>query len=386
MEAGTLGPGSADEAEELSRLIGHIYDAALDPDRWLDVLARAATFCNTATATIGSFDFVHQKSNITKHWGYDPHQFQVLLDKYLKLDPLRSVAWLPSVGDVVANGDLMPYEEYMASAIGQWGRPQGYVDGAQVVLDKSATAIALFHVIRHERMGRVDDALRRRMGLLAPHLRRAILIGKIIDLHKIEAAALADTLDGIAAGMFLLDTDAHIIHANARGRSMIEERDLFRSLDGRLAATDLQADQSLRDIVTAAGGGDALLGARGITIPLAARSGKRYVAHALPLTSGARRQAGASYSAVAAVFVREAALPSLSPMEAMVDLYKLTPAELRVMMGIVEIGGVPDVARALGITEPTVKTHLQRVFDKTGANRQADLVKLVAGFMSPLAG
>src|SRR5262249_4127511 len=90
MEAGTLGPGSADEAEELSRLIGHIYDAALDPDRWLDVLARAATFCNTATATIGSFDFVHQKSNITKHWGYDPHHFQILIDKNRKLHPLPS--------------------------------------------------------------------------------------------------------------------------------------------------------------------------------------------------------------------------------------------------------------------------------------------------------
>ena len=377
---------AADEAEQLSQVIGHIYDAALDPDRWLDVLARAAAFCNTATATIGSFDFVQQKANITKHWGYDPHYFQLLVDKYMKIDPLRSVAWLPSVGDVVANGDLMPYEEYMASAIGQWGRPQGYVDGAQVVLDKTSTAIALFHVIRHERAGRVDDTLRRRMGLLAPHLRRAVLIGKVVDLHKVEAAALADTLDGIAAGMFLLDADARIVHTNARGRAMLEGRDVFRDPDGKLSATDLQADQSLRDVVTAASGGDAVLGARGITIPLAGRSGERYVAHVLPLTSGARRQAGTSYSAVAAAFVREAALPSLSPVEALVDLYRLTPAELRVMMAIVEIGGVPDVAPALGISEATVKTHLQRVFEKTGTNRQADLVKLVAGFMSPLAG
>jgi hypothetical protein len=32
-----------------------------------------------------------------------------------------------------------------------------------------------------------------------------------------------------------------------------------------------------------------------------------------------------------------------------------------------------------------VKTHLQHVFEKTDTNRQADLVKLVAGYMSPLA-
>jgi len=32
-----------------------------------------------------------------------------------------------------------------------------------------------------------------------------------------------------------------------------------------------------------------------------------------------------------------------------------------------------------------VKTHLQRLFAKTGATRQADLVKLAAGCANPLA-
>jgi DNA-binding CsgD family transcriptional regulator len=45
---------------------------------------------------------------------------------------------------------------------------------------------------------------------------------------------------------------------------------------------------------------------------------------------------------------------------------------------------VPEVAEALGIGESTVKTHLGRVYEKTGAHRQADLVKLFAGYTSPL--
>jgi DNA-binding CsgD family transcriptional regulator len=53
-------------------------------------------------------------------------------------------------------------------------------------------------------------------------------------------------------------------------------------------------------------------------------------------------------------------------------------------MAIVQIGGVPDVAPVLGIAETRVKTHLQHVFEKTGTKRQADLVKLVAGFVNPL--
>jgi DNA-binding CsgD family transcriptional regulator len=60
--------------------------------------------------------------------------------------------------------------------------------------------------------------------------------------------------------------------------------------------------------------------------------------------------------------------------------------ELRVLLAIVEVGGVPEVSETLGVGEGTVKTHLKRLYQKTGARRQADLVKLFAGYTSPLQG
>jgi DNA-binding CsgD family transcriptional regulator len=71
--------------------------------------------------------------------------------------------------------------------------------------------------------------------------------------------------------------------------------------------------------------------------------------------------------------------------DAIAAAFRLTPSELRVLMAIVEIGGVPDIAAKLGIAETTVKTHLGRLFEKTGAGRQADLVKIAAGFAAPFA-
>jgi DNA-binding CsgD family transcriptional regulator len=53
-------------------------------------------------------------------------------------------------------------------------------------------------------------------------------------------------------------------------------------------------------------------------------------------------------------------------------------------LAVVEVGGVPEVAEALGIAETTVRFHLRQLFAKTGTRRQADLVKLVAGFANPL--
>jgi DNA-binding CsgD family transcriptional regulator len=119
-------------------------------------------------------------------------------------------------------------------------------------------------------------------------------------------------------------------------------------------------------------------------VPLRARDGTRYVANVMPLTGGARRRAGISYSAVAVVFVHKAVLDLPSPPEAVAKEFQLTPAELRVLFAIVEVGGVPEVSAVLGIGEGTVKTHLHHVFEKTGAARQADLVKLVAGYSSAL--
>ncbi|HXQ05393.1 MAG TPA: helix-turn-helix transcriptional regulator, partial [Bradyrhizobium sp.] len=74
------------------------------------------------------------------------------------------------------------------------------------------------------------------------------------------------------------------------------------------------------------------------------------------------------------------------PPEVIARAYHLTPTELRVLLAIVDVGGVPESAVALGIAESTVKTHLGNLFMKTGARRQADLVKIVAGFASPLIG
>jgi DNA-binding CsgD family transcriptional regulator len=85
------------------------------------------------------------------------------------------------------------------------------------------------------------------------------------------------------------------------------------------------------------------------------------------------------------VFVRKVTLALPSPLELLAKLYRLTASEVRVLQGIVSIGNVPATAKALGVAQSTVKTHLHHVFEKTGTSSQSELVKLVAGAASPLA-
>jgi DNA-binding CsgD family transcriptional regulator len=373
------------EGEQLSQLIGDIYDAALDPAQWSAALRQSRAFVGGASAALYSKNAVRKTGTLYCQEGDISREFrQLYREKYARLDPFSTGHFFAEIEQPIATADLMPYEEFLATRFyKEWVQPQGLVDNVTAALHKSSTSAVLFTIFRHERNGLVDDDARHRMRLIIPHIRRAVLIGRVIRLQAAQAATFADTLDGISAGMLLVDARGRIVHANASGHAMLAEGSLLRAAGGKLAASDAGAEEALYDVILAAGSGDAAVGTKGIAVPLT-RAGERYVAHVLPLTSGARRRAGASYAAVAALFVHKAALDKPSPPEAIAKTFKLTPTELRVLLGIVEVGGAPETAAALGIGEATVRTHLLRLYAKTGTGRQAELVKLVAGFSNPL--
>ncbi len=383
-ELSTLSDNSFDP-QKLSELIGDVYDAALDQSLWEGVIERVAQFVRGTGAALFSRNAANQEGSVHYQIGIDPCYARLYFDECVTLDPTTGGHFLAEIEQLTAGADLMSPSEFLETRFyREWLQPQGLIDFVSAVLDKSATSVAMFGVVRSERDGVVDDETRHRMRLIVPHLRRAVLIGRMFDLKAAEAATFADTLDGLSVGMCLVDAGGRIVHANAAGYAIIRVGDILRSVGGRLIACDAQVDKTLREIFAAAGQGDAALGTMGIAVPLIGKDDERYVAHVLPLTSGGRRRAGKTHTAAAALFVRKAVLEFPSAFEVIGKTFKLTPTELRVLSAITDVGGVPEVAAALGVAVTTIKTHLGRLFEKTGTTRQADLVKLVAGYTTPL--
>ena len=58
--------------------------------------------------------------------------------------------------------------------------------------------------------------------------------------------------------------------------------------------------------------------------------------------------------------------------------YGLTPAENRLLSCLLEGLELKDAAFRLGVARTTARTHLQRIFDKTGVRRQTDLQRVIA--------
>lgn len=372
---------SSDDRQQLSDLIGFIYDAAIDPSLWECAIERAAYFVGGTGAALICKDVGARHAAMPHNFGFQGPPVALFEPIYPAAEPL----FLGDIEQPIAITDLIPFEELTQTEIyRQWAQPQGFVDFISAVLDRTTISAAIFGVFRHEQNGIVDDRARRQMRLIAPHIRRAVLIGRMFEFKAAEVATFVDTLNGLSAGMYLVDAEGRLIHANAAGSAILAASDILSSVGGRLVACETRVQRTLRDVFAAAGQGDAALGVRGIAVPLIGKNGERYVAHALPLTSGARRRAGIVHVAAAALFVRRAALVASSTSQVIGETFKLTPTELRVLLAIVEVGGVSKVAEALGVADSTVKTHLGRVFEKTGTTRQAELVKLVAAYASPL--
>lgn len=365
---------------KLPDVIDGIYAAALDPARWQHVVSDICDFVGGQACGLISKDAISKFGMTHYYCGVDPHFIQTYSETYSQFDPLSI---LPRYGEVVSIPDLVDYNDYRRGRFCQeWLEPQGCIDAANVVLERTTSSSpVLMTVLPSKRM--LDAEMRRRISLVVPHANRAILINRAIEVKASEAAAFADVLNGLNAGIFLVDAGCRIVHANTGGQCLLLADDVFRDVNGCLMTRDAQTNQSLRRIFATEG--DIERATCRKAFALNGHDGQRYIAHVLPLSS-IMRGGERPLKAVGALFVRKDDLCDQASGELIARTFDLTPTEMNVFLAIVGVGGVPETAQTLGIAVTTVKTHLSRVFAKTGTSRQADLVKLAAEFADPFAG
>src|SRR3569832_2195734 len=290
-------------APVISSLIEDIYDAALAPARWNDVVVGINDFGGGRAFGIISKDQVSKMGETHYYCGADPHYIKLYADGYSRFDPL---ARLPPLGQVVSIPDLVSYDEYSRGPFYQeWLRPQGCVDVANVVREKSNCPVLLTFLV-----GKCvpDGDMRRRIAQVAPHAQRAVMINRTIEDQKAQTAAFGDALDGLSAGVFLVDTRCRIVHANAAAQELLIEDDVLRSVGGHLVARDRQVNHGLREGIANVRFG---MEADCTALSLTAHDGAHYVAHLLPLRFVVFFGSLASSGAVVAVFVRLAVLVCL---------------------------------------------------------------------------
>jgi len=256
-------------------------------------------------------------------------------------------------------------------------RPQGVGWGMATAITLPTGENAMFVLSRRTEAGPFERAAAQRLDELRPHLARGVLISARLQLERARAASEALAAMRIPALVF--GETGKVLSAN----SLIEATDDYvdwRAFD-RASLKDPSADDLLRDAIAAIGS-ERQSSVRSFPVR-DARANTMMVAHIIPIRLSARD-----------LFLRFAAIltltpvapPQAPPIELIQCLFDLTPAEARVARSLATGQTVEDIASERRLSVNTVRTQVRGVLEKTGCNRQAEIIAILTGIIAPHGG
>ena len=351
-------------------LIGRIYEAAVLPDRWPDVLDALGAACGAA----GGIMFVAGDSN--PNWVAGPRVSWIIeeyiANGYMDGNPRGAPMMAEMYPGFRTDADFRSASERASLPVYRdFLIPRGIDAAAGTVFQGTrddAVALTLEHFASHEQAKAAVPLL----DSLRPHLGRAFSLAARLRANADADAIAALALAGLAAA---------VVARNGQLRA-IDER-FARRLNGaidthagrvRFANRFVQArlDQALARVSDPGG-------VRSIAIP-GEQGEPPFALHLLPLRLDARDVFDTDGVLLLLAEPGNASIPGADLLRLLFDL---TPTEARLTRLLTEGHAAAEAATLLGMREQTARTHLRSVFAKTGVRRQSDLIRLLLGIGMP---
>jgi len=306
----------------------------------------------------------------------DPRDWEAIRyrQQFFALDPFVN---LPP-GQVVTQRELVPDEELLASEY-----YRDYLDpiGIFHILGVDAVEpdgmLARLRISRRRDEPAFDEAHKNTCRLLLPHLRRAIQIHARLNRTESERDLYAGAVDQLAVATVILDERGRVLTTNAVAACLLEQQDGLRVSERQLRAADRRTDRRLQELVRAAVGAQraGTTGtARALRIP---RAGGRAELGVVVRPAPASEWAEGQSSPCVAVFVSDPQLQESASQQLLSELFELTPAESNLAIKLARGLSLAQFSEEQNISRHTARAQLKSVFAKTGASRQAELVRLV---------
>ncbi|SDH70134.1 transcriptional regulator, LuxR family [Variovorax sp. OV700] len=370
-------------AQALSDVIGAVYDCALDPLLWPATCRRISDLCESTGGGICVHDLRQMRNDQLFVFGYPPEFLEKLGAQYAD-SPMAAADVVSNIGDVSALS-MAQFHLREGRFFREVLEPFGLQDMMWFPALRTGGRMASLHASRKNVAPRYQEHDVGLFNLLAPHVCRALAISDALDIRALHSEMLEKTLDGLAAGVFLTARDGQVVYMNRAAEQQVRAGTSVRLANNRLAPTDSAARAALSKAIgesTRDGAADSHASEHSVAIPDAVGGG--YIATLLPIESGQRRGILAPFAASVAVFVQDPIQAPPMPGEAFARLHKLTGGERRVLLALSQGLGGMEAADMLGISEATVRTHLQHMYSKTGTSRQSDLLRLLSNSAPPL--
>jgi DNA-binding CsgD family transcriptional regulator len=278
------------------------------------------------------------------------------------------------VGRVFATRELVPIKELTRTDMySDWLAPQNIGEGIAVNLafdGPIGTQVALWRPFGVETFGSEE---RKALSFLAPHLFRSLTIAQRLDQMDFVSTGAIAALNQITHGIALLDGAGRIRFLNPLAEAIVAEGDALRVHRGTLVAVGSNRGADLHAAICRA-----VSAHIGASLHLARPSGKPALALLIsPLRSEVASSSFGLPPPGVLMVITDPERGGVPPKRRIMQAYQLTSAEASFVMELVQGHDVASIAEDLGITYETARTHLRRVFIKTGAHRQGDLVRML---------
>ncbi len=175
----------------------------------------------------------------------------------------------------------------------------------------------------------------------------------------------------------ILDEHGRSIRTNDVAGRLLQARDGLYLSEGALHAHCPVENRRFRKILEGAAQAHALAAPRSEVTTLsrpAAPTPLSVLVRPIPLSY---RTEDKSRRPAVAVFIRDPAGSPRNPHANLRKLFHLTPTEIELALLMVDGLTLDEAAMRLGVKKNTVRAHLRGIFAKTGATRQAVLVKML---------
>lgn len=365
------------DGETLHALIGEVYDAALDPQKWTPFLAHWGATYGAGGAIYTQDTGGASPTRVIASANIDPAFQRPYEAYYSKKKPYFAKLVGVQTGQVLSTADLCGEErtwmtsEYYNDYLAPLDLCYGFL-GAVRRDNNLLTAVSL---IRPCRFGRFTDEELLFVRQLMPHLEHAVQMHQHLVGTDMRQRALLRGLDGLNVGVVLVAGGGRILFANRIAEDVLANSDALRvRRQCLLAASPALTKALMRHIAEAArtGAGDGQ--GVGGTLLLRGSVGDQVSLLICPFPIETAGVFGPSVPA-ALILLRGIEERTLFRESDLIRLYDLSPAESKLVVALLAGKSIGDFAQARGISLMTAKTQLRQVFEKTGQNRQSDLIR-----------
>ncbi len=349
-------------------LVDRIYEAAFVPDLWPVVLDDMSTISNSFGGALLVASEAH------------PPRFAAsasIRDALIEFSSgawrnnHRPLRWKPSLDGFLRDVDLFSPDDLETDPMRHELIRYGLGWQAGMVMPMTNGEVVIYSVERRLQDGPHEVDSIAALNAFRPHLARSGLIAARLGLER--ALATVSVLQNVGLPAAVMSANGRVIAANQLLDAM-PSTFLSRAFD-RLAIGDSRADVLFQEAVRIIAG-DLTPVVR--SIPLRATTERpAIVLHVLPLRRSAQDIFAGGNILVVAATVRTGS-PEPSP-QILSVLFDLSPAEAKLASALGSGCSLKTAALNLNITVKTARTYLERVFYKTGTQRQSELVALLRG-------